>query len=117
MCNVLPRADHTARLRGDDFDWVCLTDAGNHTAGHQGTDAVHLYSMKIETQYRWRILWQGRWVTTSHHCTVEAIRREHPEAECIDSTRRDMQVAETWDERKQSLYNTSAARLNMTQKT
>ncbi len=73
--------------------------------------------MKIETQYRWRILWQGRWVTTSNHGTEEAIRREHPEAERIDSTRREMWVAETWDERKQSLCNTGAAHLNMTRKT
>jgi len=67
--------------------------------------------MKTEIQYQWRIRWGGKWTTTGHHCTEEAIRREHPEAVRIDATRRERQLAETWDERKYSMYVNSMSRL------
>ena len=60
--------------------------------------------MKTEIQYRWRIRWSGRWVTTGHHCTEEQIRKEHPEAVRIDDSRRELQVADTFDERKNVMF-------------
>ena len=56
--------------------------------------------MKTEIQYLWRIKWFRRWTTTGHHCTEDQIRKEHPEAVRIDATRRELQIAETWDEQK-----------------
>ncbi|MEI7763874.1 MAG: hypothetical protein WCI85_11635 [Comamonadaceae bacterium] len=60
--------------------------------------------MKTEIQYRWRILWSGHWATTGHHCTEEQIRKEHPEAVRIDDSRRELKVAETFDERKNVMF-------------
>jgi hypothetical protein len=60
--------------------------------------------MRTEVQYRWRILWVGRWVTTGHHCTEEQIRKEHPEAVRIEGSRRELEVAETSDERKNFMF-------------
>jgi hypothetical protein len=56
--------------------------------------------MKTEIQYRWRILWSGHWATMGNHFTEEQIRKEHPEAVRIDDSRRELRVAETFDERK-----------------
>ena len=55
---------------------------------------------KTEIQYRWRIMWLGHWATTGHHCTEEQIRREHSEAIRIDDSRRELRLADTFDERK-----------------
>jgi len=60
--------------------------------------------MRTEIQYRWRILWAGHWVTTGHHCTEEQIRKEHPEAVRIDHSRRELEVAETFDERRNFMF-------------
>lgn len=54
--------------------------------------------MKTEVQYRWRVKWGGRWVTTRHHCAEEQIRAQHPEALVIEHTRRELQIPETADE-------------------
>jgi hypothetical protein len=64
--------------------------------------------MKTEIQYRWRILWSGRWGTTGYHCTEDQIRKEHPEAVRIDASRRELQIAETFDERKNAMFRPSA---------
>ena len=64
--------------------------------------------MKIEIQYRWRIMWSGHWATTGHHCTEEQIRKEHPEAVRVDDSRRELRVAETFDERKHAMFPVSA---------
>ena len=61
---------------------------------------VYNNSMKTEIQYRWRIMWLGHWATTGHHCTEEQMRREHPEAIRIDDSRRELNIADTFDERK-----------------
>lgn len=65
---------------------------------------VYNYSMRTEIQYKWRILWAGHWVTTGHHCTEEQIRKEHPEAVRIDHSRRELEVAETSDERRNFMF-------------
>ena len=65
---------------------------------------VYNYSMRTKIQYRWRILWAGHWVTTGHHCTEEQIRKEHPEAVRIDHSRRELEVAETSDERRNFMF-------------
>ena len=67
-------------------------------------ETVYNYSMKTEIQYRWRILWSGHWATTGHHCTEEQIRKEHPEAVRIDASRRELLVADTFDERKNVMF-------------
>jgi hypothetical protein len=60
--------------------------------------------MKTEIQYRWRVVWSGHSTTTGHHCTEEQIRKEHPEAVRIDASRRELQVADTFDERKNAMF-------------
>ena len=60
--------------------------------------------MNTEIQYRWRIMWLGHWATTGHHCTEEQIRKEHPEAVRIDDSRRELRVAEAFDERKNVMF-------------
>jgi hypothetical protein len=54
--------------------------------------------MKRIEQHRRRILWAGRWKTTSYHCTEDEIRFEHPEAERIEGTLRVLDLPETGDE-------------------
>lgn len=54
--------------------------------------------MKDEIQFRWLILWNGRWRTTRYHCTEEQIRIEHPEAVPAAGTQRVLHVPETEDE-------------------
>ena len=66
--------------------------------------------MKTEIQYQWRIKWAGHWTTMGHHCTEESIRKEHPEAVRIDDSRREVQIAETFDERKNAMYGSGMAR-------
>lgn len=39
-----------------------------------------------------------------HHCTEEQIRKEHPEAVRIDHSRRELEVAETSDERRNFIF-------------
>jgi len=67
-------------------------------------NTVYNYSMQTEIQYRWRILWAGKWRTTSHHCTEEQIRKDHPEAVRIDASRRELKVAETFEERTHVMF-------------
>jgi hypothetical protein len=54
--------------------------------------------MKEEIRYRWRIQWAGKWGTTNHHCTEEQIRKEHPEAQCLEHTREVRLIPETAQE-------------------
>ena len=66
--------------------------------------------MKRIEQHRWRVLWAGKWKTTSYHCTEEEIRAEHPEAERVEDTLRVMEIAETAEERvAQELANSTSA--------
>jgi hypothetical protein len=39
------------------------------------------------TLFRWRVQWLGKWVTTRYDATEDDIRKQHPEAVRIDSTR------------------------------
>jgi hypothetical protein len=59
--------------------------------------------VKEEVQYKWRIKWCGRW-TTSHFCTEDAIRIEHPEAVRIDASRRVITIPSTEEEMKAGMY-------------
>lgn len=56
-------------------------------------NTVYNYSMKTEIQYQWRVRWVDRWVTTRYHCTEAQIRKDHPEAERIDASRRELLIA------------------------
>lgn len=67
--------------------------------------------MKIEIQYRWRVKWVGRWTTTNYHCTEDHIRREHPEAQAIEHTRRELQVPETAEEWAEAWCRTDTSKL------
>lgn len=51
--------------------------------------------MKQIVQYRWRVWWIKKWITTSYHTTEEDIRVEHPEAEPVPGTERYLNVPET----------------------
>ena len=51
--------------------------------------------MRRIEQHRWRVLWAGRWKTTSYHCTEDEIRTEHPEAERVEGTLRVLELPET----------------------
>lgn len=59
--------------------------------------------MKEEVQWKWRIKWCGRW-TTSHYCSEEAVRREHPEAVRVEGSRRVIKMPSTEEEMKASMY-------------
>jgi hypothetical protein len=63
--------------------------------------------MREEVRHKWRIKWAGRW-TTSHHCTEEAIHREHPEARQVPGTMQVIQVAETPEEVARFMYGPGA---------
>lgn len=67
--------------------------------------------MKIEVQHRWRIQWCGKWTTTGYHCTEERIRREHPEAQVVPNTRRELQIAETPEEIRERFRQTDTSKL------
>jgi hypothetical protein len=54
--------------------------------------------VKEEIQYRWRIQWAGKWKTTNHHTTEQQIKVEHPEATCLEHTRRVQLVPESVQE-------------------
>jgi len=54
--------------------------------------------MREEIQYRWRIQWAGRWTTTNHHTTEHQIKKDHPEAKCLEYTRRVQMVPESAQE-------------------
>jgi hypothetical protein len=51
--------------------------------------------MKTVVQYRWRVWWIKKWVTTSYHSTEEDIRVEHPEAEPVLGTGRVLTIPES----------------------
>jgi hypothetical protein len=66
--------------------------------------------MKHIEQHRWRILWAGKWKTTSYHASEEDIRVEHPEAEQVEGTLRVLEVPETDGERAAAMRaSTSSA--------
>lgn len=67
--------------------------------------------MKTEVQYRWRIQWCGRWTTTGYHCTEEHIRHEHPEAQALLDTRRELQIPQTPEEMTEQLRRTDTSKL------
>ena len=54
--------------------------------------------MREQVVYLWRTQWCGKWGTTRYLCTEEHIRKEHPEAIRIDSSRQVRQVPETPEE-------------------
>ncbi len=54
--------------------------------------------MHIEIKHQWRILWAGKWRTTSFHATEEHIRREHPGAICVPGTQIEQEVLDTEEE-------------------
>jgi hypothetical protein len=54
--------------------------------------------MKQITLYRWRTLWQGKWITTRYLATEADIRVAHPEAQRIEGTGEVRTVAETDNE-------------------
>jgi hypothetical protein len=60
--------------------------------------------VKTEHLYRWRIKWGGRWVTTRNHWTEEHIRKEHPEAQRIESSLEVRSMAETAAEREAQTF-------------
>lgn len=51
-------------------------------------------------KYLWKIRWAGRWTTSRVHFTEAEIRREHPEAERVDTSRILVEVPETEEERR-----------------
>jgi hypothetical protein len=51
--------------------------------------------MKTVTKWRWKIRWGGRCTTTRIAYTEADIRREHPEAVRIDSTRIEVELPGT----------------------
>lgn len=59
---------------------------------------VCFHSMKQIVQYRWRVWWIKKWVTTSYHMTEADIRVEHPEAEPVPGTERILSLPETPEE-------------------
>ena len=65
--------------------------------------------MKEEVQWQWRIKWCGRW-TTSHYCTEEAIRREHPEAVRLEGSRRVIRIASSDEEVLKNMCRPSGGR-------
>lgn len=66
---------------------------------------MYSYYMHEEITYKWRIKWQGRWVTTRYHCTKEQIRRAHPEAICLEHTRTVREVPSTPQESAQVMID------------
>ena len=67
--------------------------------------------MKTEVQYRWRIQWCGRWTTTGYHCSEEHIRHEHPEAQVLPDTRRELQIPETAEEHAEQMRRVDTSKL------
>jgi len=63
--------------------------------------------MKEEISYQWRCLWIGKWITTRHHSTEESIRKEHPEAVPILSSKITRTVPSTHEECLQAMVNNS----------
>ena len=51
--------------------------------------------MKTVKQYKWRILWAGKWTTTNHHATEEDIKVNNPEAVCLPDTLIEREIPET----------------------
>lgn len=51
--------------------------------------------MKTVEKWRWKIRWAGRWTATRIPYTETEVRREHPEATRIDSSRVEVQLPET----------------------
>jgi hypothetical protein len=67
--------------------------------------------MKVEVQHKWRIKWCGKWTTTNHYCSEESIRKQHPEAQLVPNTRRDLFIPETPDEMRERMRFTDTSRV------
>ena len=65
--------------------------------------------MITENVYFWRIHWAGSWMITRTRVSEKAIRKEHPEAICIEDSKQLMLTPETPQER---LLAASSARNN-----
>jgi hypothetical protein len=51
--------------------------------------------MKQVEKWKWRIRWAGRWTTTRIAQTEAEVRREHPEATPVESSRVLVELPET----------------------
>lgn len=51
--------------------------------------------MTKQDVYFWQIQWAGRWMITHTRFTEEAIKREHPEAVCVQDSREERLVPDT----------------------
>jgi hypothetical protein len=56
---------------------------------------VILEAMTKQDVYFWQIQWAGRWMITHTRFTEEAIKREHPEAVCVQDSREERLVPDT----------------------
>lgn len=58
-------------------------------------------------RFKWRVRAQntGKWVTTRHLATEEEIRKEHPEAECLEWSREEREVPSTHAEELAAMMN------------
>lgn len=59
--------------------------------------------MREEEVFLWRVRWVGKWVTTSCLTTEQSIRKEHPEAVKVESSRTLRMVPDTDEERRASM--------------
>jgi hypothetical protein len=50
--------------------------------------------MTVIEKWKWRVLSAGRWATTRHAVSESNIRRQHPEAVRVESTRITVEVAD-----------------------
>ena len=48
---------------------------------------------------------------TGHHCTEEQIQREHPEAQVVPHSRRELQIPETPEEMELRFLQTDTSKL------
>jgi hypothetical protein len=65
--------------------------------------------MKEEITYQWTCHQLGKWFTTRYHCTEESIRKEHPEAVPIVSSRVARMVPSTPQECHRAMVENSTS--------
>jgi hypothetical protein len=70
--------------------------------------------MKEEITYQWTCQQLGKWFTTRYHCTEESIRKEHPEAVPIVSSRVARMVPSTSEECLKAVYANSTGGVSRT---
>jgi hypothetical protein len=58
--------------------------------------------MVSEEVFYWQIQWAGRWMLTTRRFSARDIRREHPEAICVNDSRQTILTPETQQERQQA---------------